>query len=218
MHGPGAEYSVPPHRLVTGWRSTFVKTMPGVLRGLAILSAATAAAVALQAPATAAAARTDLGITMQAQQKDQWCWDASGNTIADYWGHSLTQTRFCQIAHNESGSDCANNQGYLSDQQRVFRYLGFTSAGTYNSNGQVLTFTGIKNQIDLGQPIGTRIGWRSGGGHMHVLYGYDNSNGATRVEYGDPWPNNSRYNSMNYDTYRSNTQFQWTHTVYGIEG
>ncbi|NBH06438.1 hypothetical protein GTY80_24750 [Amycolatopsis sp. SID8362] len=195
-----------------------MKTMPGVLRGLAILSAATAAAVALQAPATAAAARTDLGITMQAQQKDQWCWDASGNTIADFWGYSLTQTRFCQIAHNESGSDCANNQGYLSDQQRVFRYLGFTSAGTYNSNGQTLTFTGIKNQIDAGQPIGTRIGWRSGGGHMHVLYGYDNSNGATRVEYGDPWPNNSRYNSMNYDTYRSNTQFQWTHTVYGIEG
>ncbi|KDN22366.1 papain-like cysteine protease family protein [Amycolatopsis rifamycinica] len=176
------------------------------------------AAAALPSPAAAAAARTDLGITMQAQQKDQWCWDASGNTIAAYWGHSLTQTRFCQIAHNESGGDCANNQGYLSDQQRVFRYLGFPDAGTYYPGGQTLSFTGVKNQIDAGKPVGTRIGWRSGGGHMHVLYGYDDSSGAPRVEYGDPWPNNSRYNSMNYDTYRSNSQFQWTHTLSGIEG
>ncbi|MDX3194360.1 papain-like cysteine protease family protein [Streptomyces sp. MN03-5084-2B] len=195
-----------------------MKTTSGVLCGLVALSVAVVALPGPATAATAAVARTGLGITMQAQQKDQWCWDASGNTIAAYWGDSLTQTRFCQIAHNESGSDCANRQGYLSDQQRVFRYLGFTNIGTYDSSGRTLSFTGVKSQIDAGKPVGTRIGWRSGGGHMHVLYGYDNSGGATRVEYGDPWPNNSRYNSMNYDTYRSNNQFQWTHTLYGIEG
>ncbi|MFC4082154.1 papain-like cysteine protease family protein [Amycolatopsis samaneae] len=196
-----------------------MRTKSLALRGLATACASVVALLASPAAGTAAPnARTDLRITMQAQEKDQWCWDASGNTIADFWGHKLTQTRFCQIAHNESGRDCANNQGYLSDQQRVFRSLGFRNAGTYNSNGQILSFAAIKNQIDAKHPIGTRIGWNSGGGHMHVLYGYDNSNGVTKVEYGDPWPNNSRYNSMNYNAYKSNNQFRWTHTVYGIEG
>ncbi|MBN9744129.1 MULTISPECIES: papain-like cysteine protease family protein [Amycolatopsis] len=191
-----------------------MKVRSSILR--AIAAVATAAAAALAVPAAADAGETN--ISMQAQQKDQWCWDASGNTIAAYWGYSLTQTRFCQIAHNESGSDCANNQGYLSDQQRVFRYLGFRSVGSYNSNGYRLSFSGIKNQIDAGQPIGTRIGWTSGGGHMHVLYGYDDSNGRSIVEYGDPWPSNNRYNSMNYSSYVSNNQFAWTHTVYGMVG
>lgn len=197
-----------------------MKAKTSVLRGLTAMCAAVAAALAGQAPVLAAPAlpaRTDLGITMQAQEKDQWCWDASGNTIASYFGYALSQTKFCQVAHNESGSSCANNQGYLSDQQRVFRYLGFSSTGSYNSNGQTLSFASIKAQIDAGSPIGTRIGWSSGGGHMHVIYGYDNSGGATKVDYGDPWKANSRYNSMNYSSYRSNNQFTWTHTLYGIE-
>lgn len=198
-----------------------MKTKIPVLRGLAMSCAAVTALLVAQAPSEAApstTAATDLDITMQVQEKDQWCWDASGNTIADFWGHQLTQTRFCQIAHNESGSNCSNQQGYLSDQQRVFRYLGFRNVGSYSSNGYTLSFSGIKQQIDAGQPIGTRIGWSSGGGHMHVLYGYDNSNGVTKVEYGDPWGSNRRYNSMNYSSYRSNSSFSWTHTVYGIEG
>ncbi|WP_020659994.1 papain-like cysteine protease family protein [Amycolatopsis benzoatilytica] len=178
--------------------------------------AAAVAAAALAVPAAADAATAN--ISMQAQQKDNWCWDASGNTIAAYWGYSLTQTRFCQIAHNESGNDCANDQGYLSDEQTVFRSLGFRNAGTYDSTGYRLSFAGIKSQIDAGQPIGTRIGWTSGGGHMHVVYGYDDSNGNAIVDYGDPWPSNNRYNSMNYSAYQSNSQFTWTHTVYGMEG
>ena len=183
-----------------------------VRRGIAVLAATACTAIAV--PAAAAAGETT--ISMQAQEKDNWCWDASGNTIAAFWGHSLTQTRFCQIAHNESGSDCANNQGYLSDEQTVFRYLGFRSVGSYNSGGYRLAFSGIKTQIDAGQPIGTRIGWTSGGGHMHVLYGYDAA--TSTVEYGDPWPSNNRYNSMNYNSYVSNNQFTWTHTVYGMVG
>ncbi|WP_409490751.1 papain-like cysteine protease family protein [Amycolatopsis sp. cmx-11-12] len=189
-------------------------------RGLATACAGVAAMVALQAPASAApaiTAATTIPITMQAQQKSNWCWDASGNTIAAWWGHSITQTKFCQVAHNESGSDCANNQGYLSDQQRVFRWLGFSNVGSYNSSGQTLSFATIKSQVDARQPIGTRIGWRNGGGHMHVLYGYDNSGGATTVYYGDPWGSSPRYNQMSYNAYRSNNSFTWTHTVYGIK-
>lgn len=190
------------------------------LRTLAVSCASLGAVLALQAPAVAEQAgtpRSDLKLTMQEQQKDQWCWAASGNSVADFWGYQISQTEFCQVAHNESGQDCANEQGYLSDQQRVYDHLGFSDTGSYNDNGETLNFAGIKSEIDAGRPIGTRIGWTSGGGHMHVVHGYSDSNGGT-VSYGDPWPDSNRYNSMDYDAYLNNGDFQWTHTVYGVKG
>ncbi|GAA2777918.1 papain-like cysteine protease family protein [Saccharopolyspora taberi] len=188
-------------------------------RRLAVSCAVAGALTCSAAPASATAIPFgDLEIRMQEQEKSNWCWDASGNTIADFWGHQLTQTEFCQIAHNESGDDCANEQGYLSDQQRVFRYLGFSSAGTYNDWGETLDYGAVKQEIDAGQPIGTRILWTSGGGHMHVIYGYDDAGGRTTVSYGDPLQGAERYNSMDHDAYLSNGEFSWTHTVYGIRG
>jgi len=195
-------------------KSATLRGFSAAVTGVALLVVIAPAAQA--APAVSPAASTYLSISMQAQEKSNWCWDASGNTVADWWGHDLTQTKFCQIAHNESGSDCANQQGYLSDQQRVYRWLGFSSAGYYNSNGYTLSFSGIRTEIDNRRPIGTRIGWSSGGGHMHVIYGYNAD--TTSVLYGDPWPSSNRYNSMSYTSYKSNSRFTWTHTVYGVKG
>ncbi|WP_026360836.1 papain-like cysteine protease family protein [Amycolatopsis nigrescens] len=182
--------------------------------------AAAAAALSLwllfQAPASAesqlipGAHRAD--ISMQAQQKDQWCWAAAGNTIAAFHGSSVTQTKFCQLAHNESGSDCRNNQGTLADPQRAFGKLGFASPGNY-LNGRV-NYSTVQSQTGNDQPIETRIGWSSGGGHMHVLYGYDTS--KNWVYWGDPWPSSDRYNWATYSYYTSNGSFTWTHTLTGI--
>lgn len=171
----------------------------------------------LVAPATAGAAPAvptsyQDYITMQAQQKDQWCWAGSGNTIADYHGVDLTQTRFCQLAHNEGGQDCANLPGTLADPQRAFARLGFASPGTY-LNSRV-SYAAIQAQTASNHPIETRIGWRSGGGHMHVIYGYDSS--SDWVYWGDPWPANNRYNWSTYSYYSQNSSFTWTHTLTGI--
>ncbi|MEC3982077.1 papain-like cysteine protease family protein [Amycolatopsis sp. H20-H5] len=151
-------------------------------------------------------------VSMQQQQKDQWCWAASGNTIAAYHGVSLSQTRFCQLAHNESGADCANLPGTLADPQRAFAKLGFASSGTY-VYGRI-SYAAIQSQTAADQPVETRIGWNSGGGHMHVLYGYDTS--KSWVYWGDPWPSNNRYNWSTYDYYAGNSSFTWTHTLTGI--
>ncbi len=172
----------------------------------------------LVGPATAGAASLSLppsyqdSITMQAQQKDQWCWAGSGNTIAEYHGVDLTQTRFCQLAHGESGQDCANLPGTLADPRRAFAELGFASPGTY-LNSRV-SYATIQAQTAADHPIETRIGWRSGGGHMHVVYGYDTSN--QWVYWGDPWPANHRYNWSTYGYYAQNSSFTWTHTLTGI--
>ena len=174
---------------------------------------ATAAAAATAAPADVPASY-QMSIDMQAQQYDQWCWAASGTTIADFDGHSTDQNSFCKLAHHESGETCGNNPGYLSEVSDAFDQLGFSDPGT--AVAQEISFDEIQQEIANDQPIETRIGWTSGGGHMHVLYGYDADAGT--VEYGDPWGDNQRYNSMNFTDYQSNSEFAWTDTLSGIVG
>jgi hypothetical protein len=170
----------------------------------------------LVAPATAGAApgvpSTYLNqITMQAQQKNQWCWVGAGNTIAAYHGAGLSQLRFCQLAHGETGQDCANLTGTLADPQRAFARLGFTSPGRYLDRR--ISYAAIRTQTAANRPVETRVGWRSGGGHTHVLYGYDTS--GDWVFWGDPGPA-KRYNWSTYAYYTQNSSFTWTHTLTGI--
>jgi hypothetical protein len=170
----------------------------------------------LVAPVTAGAApgvpptfRTQ--ITMQEQQRTQWCWAGSGNTIAAAHGVTVSQQQFCQLAHNETGQDCANLPGTLADPQRAFARLGFTSPGRYLDRR--ISYAAVRQQAAANQPVETRVGYRSGGGHSHVLYGYDT--GGDWVYWGDPGPA-KRYNWSTYGYYAQNTSFTWTHTLTGI--
>lgn len=177
---------------------------------------ATQAVAALPAADTGAAALPAayrVNITMQAQEKTNWCWAAAGNTIAAWHGVKVTQNHFCALAKNRSTSSaCPNDQAHLGEVQNALRKLNFTSPGQYLSN--TLTYTTIQQQTAANQPVETRIGWSSGGGHMHVLYGYDTT--KSWVYWGDPWQSSNRYNWATYNYYRSNSSFTWTHTLSGI--
>ncbi|MFF3916227.1 papain-like cysteine protease family protein [Streptomyces sp. NPDC001852] len=161
-------------------------------------------------PAVPAAKR--LGITMQAQQNSNWCWAASGNTIASWFGRDYTQNQFCDAAFGRpQGSACGNWQAALDDVQNALDWMGI-NPGRYVSG--YLRYGTVQKEIDSDRPVETRIEWNSGGGHMHVLYGYDTS--GHLVYWGDPWPSNYRYNWGDYDYYVSNDSFTWTHSLYGI--
>ncbi|MEU2718196.1 papain-like cysteine protease family protein [Streptomyces sp. NPDC007205] len=161
-------------------------------------------------PAVPAAKR--LNITMQAQQNSNWCWAASGNTIASWFGRDYTQNQFCDAAFSRpQGSTCGNWQAALDDVQNALDWMGI-NPGTYVSG--YLRYSTVQTEINAGRPVETRIQWSSGGGHMHVLYGYDTS--GNQVYWGDPWPSNYRYNWADYDYYVSNNSFTWTHSLYGI--
>ncbi|MEU7042527.1 papain-like cysteine protease family protein [Streptomyces varsoviensis] len=154
-----------------------------------------------------------LNITMQAQQKSNWCWAASGDTIATYFGRNYSQNQFCNAAFNRrQDTACPNNQANLANVQNALRWAGINS-GNYVTGW--LRYPTVQNEISAGRPIETRIEWSSGGGHMHVLYGYDNSR-DNQVSWGDPWPSNNRYNWASHDWYVSNQEFSWTHSLYGI--
>ncbi|MCX4449780.1 papain-like cysteine protease family protein [Streptomyces sp. NPDC087866] len=163
-------------------------------------------------PTAALAATKRLNITMQAQQKTNWCWAASGNTIATWYGRNYSQNQFCNAAFNRAqGYECPNSQAALDNVQNALNWAGI-SPGSY-VNGW-LRYPTVQAEIAAGRPVETRIQWSSGGGHMHVLYGYDDANSL--VYWGDPWPSSNRYNWASHSWYVNNSEFSWTHSLYRI--
>jgi hypothetical protein len=181
----------------------------GRLPRLAVALAMVAAVWASSAGTAHAYTWRTLNINMQAQQYSNWCWAATGNTIASYYGYNYSQNQFCNLAFGRAiNSSCPNNQATLANDQNAFSQIGI-SPGTYVYN--YLSYNAIIREIDANRPILARIQWTSGGGHMEVLYGYDQS--KSWVYWGNPWPSSTRYNWTTYSYYVSNGSFFWTHSL-----
>lgn len=91
----------------------------------------TSASAAPAAEDTAALGSKRLNITMQAQQKTNWCWAAGGNTIATWFGRNYSQNQFCNAAFNrQQGYDCPNNQATLGNVQTGLSWAASDPART----------------------------------------------------------------------------------------
>ncbi|WP_158578498.1 papain-like cysteine protease family protein [Spongiactinospora rosea] len=182
----------------------------GVVSGLA----AVAVGVAVATVAPGAAWAGDLNIQQEKQQQNQWCWAASGLTIAKFLGKgNIDQNGFCNISRGRPQTGrCPNQAGYLQWVQRGFQALGL-SPGVV---GSPLAYASLKSQIDARKPVQTGIYWTAGGGHSQVIYGYDDA--SQSVSYGDPWPSSPTYSEMSYSQYRSNRQFRWAEALSQIGG
>ncbi|KOV82307.1 papain-like cysteine protease family protein [Nocardia sp. NRRL S-836] len=179
--------------------------------------AITASAIALTTSgllaAAAGAAQAESGydnIGMYKQEKTQWCWVASGLTIAKYHGLGSTQADFCTRAQPYYG--CNNQPATLDDMARGWSSLGMARPGSGLSSAA--SFNQVYTEVKGARPVGARIGWTSGGGHMNVVYGFDTSNNTIAVA--DPWPDTATYTWWNYNDYVSNNSFKWTHSRIGI--
>lgn len=158
------------------------------------------------------AAAQRLNISMQAQQKTNWCWAAAGNTIATWFGRNYSQNQFCNAAFGRAqGYECPNSQASLGNVQDGLSWAGI-NPGSYVTGW--LRYPTVQAEITAGRPVETRIQWSSGGGHMHVLYGYDDAN--SWVYWGDPWPSSNRFNWASHAWYVNNSEFSWTHSLYRV--
>ncbi|MFE6739973.1 papain-like cysteine protease family protein [Streptomyces tubercidicus] len=72
----------------------------------------------------------------------------------------------------------------------------------------------MSSEPDAGRPRETRIQCSPGGGHMHVVYGYDTD--RNWIYRGDPWAANSRYNWVDFDYYVNGSSFSWTRSLHRI--
>ncbi|GAA3910381.1 papain-like cysteine protease family protein [Streptomyces gulbargensis] len=185
---------------------------PATAAPQATVAAAPVTAAAPDGEDVSAFAAKRLNITMQAQQKTNWCWAAGGNTIAAWFGRSYSQNQFCNAAFNrQQGYDCPNWQATLGNVQTGLRWAGI-NPGSYVDGW--LRYSTVQSEINAGRPVETRIQWASGGGHMHVVYGYDDTD--SWVYWGDPWPSSDRYNWASHAWYVNNGSFSWTHSLYRI--
>ncbi len=194
-------------------RFSFTALLAAVLLAVPAGTATAAQSPAGSAPvgSTVAAAQR-LDITMQAQQQSNWCWAAGGNTIAAWFGRGYSQNQFCNAAFNRSqNSQCPNSQATLGNVQTGLSWAG-VRPGSYVTGW--LRYPTVQAEISAQRPIETRIQWSSGGGHMHVIYGYDDAN--SWVYWGDPWPSSDRYNWASHAWYVNNNEFSWTHSLYRI--
>ncbi|MEV0445427.1 papain-like cysteine protease family protein [Streptomyces spectabilis] len=175
-------------------------------------SAPSAAAGARAAAEPSVLAAKRLNVTMQAQQKTNWCWAAAGNTIATYLGKNYSQNQFCNAAFNRSqNTECPNNQATLGNVQNALGWMGI-NRGSYVTGW--LRYDTVQAEVNANRPVETRIQWSNGGGHMHTIYGYDTAN--SWVYWGDPWPSSDRYNWASHSWYVNNNTFSWTHSLYRI--
>ncbi|MDH6134419.1 hypothetical protein P3T37_003822 [Kitasatospora sp. MAA4] len=175
-----------------------------------------AVVISMVLAAAAGTARADTGydkITMFQQQKQQWCWAASGLAIAKFQGYGSTQADFCQrAAKYDKSLSCDNKPATLGNMASAWSDLGMTHPGYGLS--RAASFAEITSEVKASRPVAVRIGWTTGGGHMNVVFGFNTSNKTIAVA--DPWPGTTTYTWWKYDDYVSNKAFKWTHSGLGI--
>ncbi|WP_232246381.1 papain-like cysteine protease family protein [Kitasatospora mediocidica] len=179
-------------------------------------ASALAVVISMVLAAAAGAARADAGydrIAMHQQVKEQWCWAASGLTIAKFQGYGSTQDDFCKrAAKYDRYLSCDNRPATLDDMAYAWHDLGMTRPG--QGLVRAASFAEITSEVKASRPVAARIGWTSGGGHMNVIYGFNTANNTIAVA--DPWPATKTYTWWNYNDYVSNRAFRWTHSRIGI--
>ena len=99
---------------------------------------------------------------MQEQEKTNWCWAASGNTIATYFGRNNAQNEFCNPAFNRAAGQRVPEQAGDARQRPDGIALGRHQPGSYVS-GRLHTPT-VQTEIDAGRPIESRIQWSRAAG------------------------------------------------------
>ena len=154
-----------------------------------------------------------LPFNMEAQTQSNWCWAATAKSVSHFYS-GLSPWTQCKIASKELTQTCCtspvpsacNIPWYLN--KALDRTLNYVSM----QNGTI-SWGDIKNQIDKGLVVGTRIGWNGGGGHFMVIYGVSRVLLNEYLYIDDPIYGKS---VLSYNEFATNYQGSgsWTHTYF----
>jgi hypothetical protein len=154
-----------------------------------------------------------LPFNMQVQTQTNWCWAATANSVSHYFSRWSTWAQ-CSIANAELGhNDCC--QMPVPSDCNVPWYLdrALTRTNNFVSITGPATFQQVRDQINIGRPVGARIGWSGGGGHFMVIYGYSLIGGDEYFDIDDPIYGKSHIPVSEFSTSYQGTG-TWTHTYY----
>ena len=117
-----------------------------------------------------------LRFSMQKQTQSNWCWAATGASVAKFYNPASTWTQ-CLIANGQRNrTDCCgagasgpcNVYGSLSDAFQRTGHLASSSSST-------TTFANIEAQVLQGRPLGIRVAWSGGGAHFICATGTEDN-------------------------------------------
>jgi hypothetical protein len=113
-----------------------------------------------------------LNFNMEAQTQSNWCWAATSKSVSFFYSTLLNPWSQCKIASSELGQTCCTSP--VPGPCNVPWYLDRALTRTKNFvelKYGTMTWEAVKEQIDAGLVVGTRIGWSGGGGHFMAIYG-----------------------------------------------
>ncbi|ACU62887.1 papain-like cysteine protease family protein [Chitinophaga pinensis] len=155
---------------------------------------------------------TVLNFNMEAQTQSNWCWAATSKSVSFFYSALLNPWTQCKIASAELGQTCCtspvpgpcNVPWYLDKAlTRTKNFVQFIS-GT-------MTWESVKEQIDKGLVVGTRIGWSGGGGHFMVIYGVSKVLNTKYFHIDDPIYGKSTLTVSQFSTNYQGSG-SWTHS------
>ncbi|WP_374653700.1 papain-like cysteine protease family protein [Phenylobacterium sp.] len=153
-----------------------------------------------------------LRFTMQQQTQANWCWAATGASVARFYDPNTTWTQ-CLIANGQLGrNDCCgsgasgacNVYGSLSDAFQRTGHLASWNSGT-------TAFAAIESQILQGRPLGIRVAWSGGGAHFICATGTEDNGLVWVSDCGSGTTSLVAYNTL-VNSY--NGSGSWTHSYF----
>lgn len=154
-----------------------------------------------------------LPFTMQPQTQTNWCWAATAVSISKFYS-SLSPWTQCKVAGAELSLTCCTSP--VPSPCNVPWYLDRALTRTQNFvsiQSGTISWSRIKQELNNGLIIGTRIGWTGGGGHFMGIHGVSKILSTEYLHIDDPISGKSvlTYNQFatNYQGYGS-----WTHTYF----
>lgn len=153
-----------------------------------------------------------LRFTMQKQTQANWCWAATGASVAKYYNANSTWTQ-CLIANGQlNRSDCCgsgasgpcNVYGSLSDAFQRTGHLDHWASGT-------TTWSNIEAEMLRSRPLGIRVAWSGGGAHFICATGTEDNSMVWVSDCGSGTTSLVTYNTL-VNSYRGSGS--WTTTYY----
>lgn len=152
-----------------------------------------------------------LGLDMQQQKENEWCWAAVSTSVALFYVPSAAWTQCAVVNGQLHLTTCCQDGGSSACNQPSFLDQALTLVGHLNRDfGGSLTMEQIAAQVDQGKPFGLCIDWTGGGGHFVVVDGYDLA--AKTIEIEDPWFGRSTVAYSSFPaSYQGGGTWSWTY-------
>ncbi len=119
-----------------------------------------------------------LGLTMEQQERTNWCWAAVSVSVRRFRGQTvLTQ---CQQANLQLGrNSCCADPDSCNLVGRLDRAVLFESGGT-------MPFDDVRREIDNDRVVAVEVEWAGGGSHFVCIDGYNAAGAAPLLSVKDP--------------------------------